>query len=90
MPPSEGAEGIACEVAWLRENGYTAISMEDVLQAKAGRKPLPERAYLLTVDGGYEDFYVNVFPILKAYRIPAVMAVVGRWIESGPDSEQSR
>src|ERR1700693_4899678 len=77
-------------LTWLRENGYTAISVDDVLQAKAGRKPLPQRAYLLTVDDGYEDFYVNVFPILKAYKIPAVMAVVGRWIENGPDPEQSR
>jgi peptidoglycan/xylan/chitin deacetylase (PgdA/CDA1 family) len=77
-------------LAWLRENGYTAISVDDVLQAKAGRTPLPQRAYLLTVDDGYADFYLNVFPILKAYKIPAVMAVVGRWIESGPDPEESR
>jgi peptidoglycan/xylan/chitin deacetylase (PgdA/CDA1 family) len=77
-------------LAWLRENGYTAISMDDVLQAKAGRKALPKRAYLLTVDDGYEDFYVNVFPILKAYKIPAVFAVVGRWIENGVDQEEGR
>ncbi|MDB5991930.1 MAG: poly-beta,6-N-acetyl-D-glucosamine N-deacetylase PgaB [Herbaspirillum sp.] len=89
----DGANSVSnftTHLAWLRENGYTAISMDDVLQAKAGRKPLPERAYLLTLDGGYEDFYMNVFPILKAYKIPAVMAVVGRWIEGGPDPEESR
>jgi biofilm PGA synthesis lipoprotein PgaB len=89
----DGANSVSnftTHLAWLRENGYTAISMDDVLQAKAGRKPLPQRAYLLTVDDGYEDFYVNVFPILKAYKIPAVMAVVGRWIENGIDPEQSR
>ncbi|HWZ46760.1 MAG TPA: poly-beta-1,6-N-acetyl-D-glucosamine N-deacetylase PgaB [Herbaspirillum sp.] len=89
----DGANSVSnftTHLAWLRENDYTAISMDDVLQAKAGRKPLPQRAYLLTVDDGYEDFYVNVFPILKAYKIPAVMAVVGRWIESGPDPEESR
>jgi peptidoglycan/xylan/chitin deacetylase (PgdA/CDA1 family) len=77
-------------LAWLRENGYTAISMDDVLQAKAGHKLLPQRAFLLTVDDGYEDFYVNVFPILKAYKIPAVIAVVGRWIKNGLDAEESR
>ncbi|RXZ36873.1 poly-beta-1,6-N-acetyl-D-glucosamine N-deacetylase PgaB [Oxalobacteraceae bacterium CAVE-383] len=87
-----GANSVAAftmHLAWLRENGYTPITVDDVLQAKAGRKRLPNRAYLLTVDDGYEDFYVNVFPILKAYKIPAVLAVVGRWIENGPDPEES-
>jgi len=89
----DGANSVAnftTHLAWLRENGYTAISMDDVLRAKAGRKPLPQKAYLLTVDDGYADFYVNVFPILKAYKIPAVMAVVGRWIENGLDPDAIR
>ena len=88
-----GANSVAnftAHLAWLRENGYSAIGIDDILQAKAGSKPLPPRAYLLTVDDGYADFYANVFPILKAYRIPAVLAVVGRWIENGPDPEDSR
>jgi peptidoglycan/xylan/chitin deacetylase (PgdA/CDA1 family) len=89
----DGANSVAnftAHLAWLRENGYTAISMDDVLAAKAGRKALPPKSYLLTVDDGYADFYANVFPILKTYRIPAVFAVVGRWIENGVDQDEGR
>jgi peptidoglycan/xylan/chitin deacetylase (PgdA/CDA1 family) len=89
----DGANSVAnftAHLAWLRENGYTALRMDDVLAAKAGLKALPKKAYLLTVDDGYADFYVNVFPILKTYKIPAVFAVVGRWIENGVDQDEGR
>jgi biofilm PGA synthesis lipoprotein PgaB len=84
---SNSTTNFAGQMAWLRGNGYTAISMDDVLQAKAGGKPLPPKSFMLTVDDGYEDFYQNVFPLLKLYRMPAVFALVGRWIEEGRDPE---
>jgi poly-beta-1,6-N-acetyl-D-glucosamine N-deacetylase PgaB len=33
------------------------------------------------VDDGFQDFYVNAFPILKLHKVPAVFGLVGRWIE---------
>ncbi|WP_157221468.1 poly-beta-1,6-N-acetyl-D-glucosamine N-deacetylase PgaB [Herbaspirillum sp. YR522] len=79
----------AGQLAWLRANGYTAISMDDVLQARAGHRRLPAKSVMLTVDDGYEDFYINVFPLLKLYRMPAVLALVGSWIEHGRDPQVS-
>jgi len=90
---SSGANSItnfAGQIAWLRANGYTAVSMDDVLQAKAGNLQLPKKSFLLTVDDGYEDFYINVFPLLKLYKMPAVFGLVGRWIEDGRDPMLSR
>ena len=72
---------LAQQLAWLRESGYTAISMQDVIKAKNGMKPLPERSFLLTVDDGFADFYTHVFPLLKLFKVPAVFGIVGRWIE---------
>ncbi|KAF3996131.1 poly-beta-1,6-N-acetyl-D-glucosamine N-deacetylase PgaB [Glaciimonas immobilis] len=83
------APNFADQLAWLRDRGYTALSMNDVLEAKAGGKPLPKLSYLVTVDDGYEDFYLNAYPILKLYNVPAVFGLVGSWIENGPDREQS-
>ena len=53
------------------------FSVDDLLAARDGRKALPEKAVLLTFDDGYESFYTRVFPILKAFRFPAVLALVG-------------
>jgi poly-beta-1,6-N-acetyl-D-glucosamine N-deacetylase PgaB len=80
-PDGISAEKLSEQLAWLRNRGYKAISMSDVLQAKAGGKPLPALSFMLTVDDGFLDFYTNAFPILKLHKVPAVFGLVGRWIE---------
>ena len=45
------------QLNWLRENGYQAVSVDQILAARQpGGKPLPERAVLLTFDDGYRSF----------------------------------
>jgi biofilm PGA synthesis lipoprotein PgaB len=78
VPPEEFAQ----EMAWLKSSGYHFVSMDDVLADAHGRKALPDKAVLLTFDDGYQSVYKNAFPILKAYHAPAVVALVGGWLES--------
>ena len=72
--------------SWLKSHGYQAVSVEDLLAAQKGLRPLPEKAFLLTFDDGYRGFYERVFPLLKAYEFPAVLALVGSWME-GADTD---
>lgn len=74
------------QLSWLQRNGYVPVSIDDLLAARAGGKALPDQAVLLTFDDGYESFYTRVFPILKAFQFPAVLALVGAWMEGGPDA----
>ncbi|AOS43631.1 Poly-beta-1,6-N-acetyl-D-glucosamine N-deacetylase precursor [Lacunisphaera limnophila] len=66
---------------WLKAEGYAVVSVEDVLAARAGVRPLPPRAVLLTFDDGYASFATRVLPLLEAYRYPAVFAFVSSWLE---------
>ncbi|MFV0681550.1 poly-beta-1,6-N-acetyl-D-glucosamine N-deacetylase PgaB [Ottowia sp.] len=66
---------------WLRRNDYHPISLQQVVDAREGRKALPPRAVLLTFDDGYVSFYTRIFPLLKAYNYPAVMNLVTSWLE---------
>jgi len=75
------------QLAWLRENGYQAVSVDQILEARDGGKPLPDRAVLLSFDDGYRSFYTRVLPILKAYRWPALLAPVGMWMDTPADKE---
>ncbi|MFY1873992.1 poly-beta-1,6-N-acetyl-D-glucosamine N-deacetylase PgaB [Achromobacter xylosoxidans] len=75
------------QLAWLRENGYQAVSVDQILAARQGGKPLPERAVLLSFDDGYRSFYTRVLPILKAYRWPALLAPVGTWMDTPADKQ---
>ncbi len=70
---------------WLRDSGYTPVSVDDILAAQRGEKPLPEGAMLLSFDDGLRSVYTRVFPLLKLYGYPAVVAVVGSWVDAPPD-----
>ncbi len=65
---------------WLKTNGYKVVSLEQMLQARQGGLELPAKAILLTFDDGYESFYSRVYPLLKAYQYPAVMALVEQFM----------
>jgi len=70
------------QLYWLYENGYTAVSIDQILDARAGRAPLPERAVLLSFDDGFGSFHTRVLPLLKAWNWPAVLAPVGLWMDT--------
>ena len=70
------------QFTWLREQGFQPVSVDDIIAAKNGGPPLPERAVLLTFDDGLQSFYTKVYPLLKLFRYPAVVSVVTAWIES--------
>ena len=69
------------QMDWLKNNGYHFVGMNDVLADYAGKKPLPDHAVLITFDDGYRSVYVHAFPILKLFNAPAVVALVGSWME---------
>lgn len=65
----------------LDVGGYQPVTLQQIIDAKAGGTPLPDKAVLLTFDDGYRSFYDIVFPLLKLYNFPAVQAVVGSWLD---------
>jgi len=67
---------------WLRGNGYSVVSVDDVLAARDGIRPLPERAVMLVFDDGYTSTFEIAFPLLQLYDYPAVVAVVTSWIDA--------
>ena len=72
--------------AWLKASDHTPVSLEQIVQARAGGAALPPGAVLLTFDDGYESTYTKVFPLLKLYGYPAVVALVTEWIENPPQA----
>lgn len=63
---------------YLRARPYRFVSFDEAVDAATGERPNTERLVCLTFDDGYEDFYTNAFPLLRAYDAPAtVFAVSG-------------
>ena len=80
------ADSLVQHFSWLRANGFSVISIDDLLAAQRGDRPLPDRAVLLSFDDGYASFYTHVYPLLKAFDYPAVLALVGSWLDAPEDS----
>ncbi|MFA5019248.1 MAG: poly-beta-1,6-N-acetyl-D-glucosamine N-deacetylase PgaB, partial [Methylobacter sp.] len=68
-------------LVWLKKNGYKIVSVQNVLDAAAGKNSIADKSVLLTFDDGYQSFYTRVFPILKKYHYPATVALIGSWID---------
>ena len=75
------ADNLINYFSWLKENGYHVISIQDVIDSRQGKKTLPSKSILLTFDDGYKSFYTFVFPLLKTFKYPATLAVVGSWLD---------
>lgn len=84
---SVSTEHLRQQFSWLQENDYVPVSVEQIMRARLGVEPLPEKAVLLSFDDGYQSFYTRVFPLLKAYHWPALLAPVGKWLDT-PDNEK--
>ena len=61
------------QMIYLREAGYSVISLDSALSwlnSDHGRYP---RAVVLTFDDGFRDFYIHAFPVLSRYSFPATV-----------------
>ena len=73
---------LVSQFAWLKENGFHVISVDDVIAAREGKRALPDKAVLLTFDDGYRSAYTRVFPLLKLFNYHAVIALSGHWLDA--------
>jgi len=85
--PGAGRYGVEishliAQFSWLRENGYHPVSLEQIARAREGGAALPDKAVLLSFDDGYADFHSHVYPVLKLFGYPAVIALVGSWMDA--------
>jgi len=64
------------QIKTLKDAEYTFIMSADLGLYLDGKKPLPQKPVILTFDDGYEDFYTDVYPILKKHNIVATAYII--------------
>lgn len=69
------------QLAWLRDNGYTTVSLRELFDALAAGVPLPEKPVVLTFDDGYADNYTNAFPLLLEFGMRGTFFVLTDLVE---------
>jgi len=51
----------------LKSYGYKTVSLMDVLAHMDSGKALPAKPIIITMDDGYQNLYINAFPLAKKY-----------------------
>lgn len=69
-------EQFDAQMKFLKDDGYTVITPEELLNAWEGNGTLPVKPVVITFDDGHVDNYKNVFPILQKYNLKATMFVI--------------
>ncbi len=60
-------ERFESHLQYLRQAGYETITLDDLLYALTQGRLLPVKPIILTFDDGYEDNFLNAFPLLEKH-----------------------
>ncbi|MBC8160125.1 MAG: polysaccharide deacetylase family protein [Roseiflexaceae bacterium] len=67
-------------LAWLRENGYSTVSMATAQRCIQGEAACPPKALVLTFDDGYLDAYTEALPALQRYGFVGTFYIVNSFV----------
>ena len=65
------------DLCWLRDHGYTAVGVAELLAWADGRGEVPEKPCMITFDDGFESTMTLAEPLLAEYGFCGVVAVIG-------------
>jgi peptidoglycan/xylan/chitin deacetylase (PgdA/CDA1 family) len=68
------------QMAYLADDGFTSVSLEQVLLALDGDMPLPAQPVAITFDDGNQDNYDLALPVLEKYHLSATFLIVTGWV----------
>ena len=69
------------DLKYLTSNGYTTVTVEDLINYVYHGKDLPDKSIMLTFDDGYYNNYYYAFPLLKKYKCKAVISPIASMTE---------
>ena len=66
------------DLKYIKDNGYTTIVMQDLIDFVYENKELPEKPIMLTFDDGYYNNYLYAFPLVKQYECKIILSPIGK------------
>src|SRR5574340_118921 len=72
------------QLNYFAAHNYHTVTLGDLSRALNGKTRLPENPVILTFDDGYRNFYENAFPLLKKYKMKAIMFIITSVVGSSP------
>jgi len=69
------------QMEYISKN-YNPISFNELMECLENKKNLLGNSVIVTIDDGYKDCYMNAYPILQRYKVPATLFLATNYIDS--------
>jgi peptidoglycan/xylan/chitin deacetylase (PgdA/CDA1 family) len=73
---TQTASAFEKEIVYLKEQGYTAIGVDELVAWRSGAIELPEKSVVITFDDGARSVLEIAYPILKRHGMKATLYIV--------------
>jgi peptidoglycan/xylan/chitin deacetylase (PgdA/CDA1 family) len=70
---------------WLRDEGYTCLTMERFIRVARGLDRAPKKSFLLTFDDGYRNNLTYVLPLLQEFGWEATIFIIAGTVDGTYD-----
>ncbi len=71
------------QLQYLMDNQYQVLDIKDLSSYLGGKKPIPDKAVIITIDDGYRSIYDVAYPMLKEFGYPATVFLYTDFIGGG-------
>jgi peptidoglycan/xylan/chitin deacetylase (PgdA/CDA1 family) len=69
------------QMQFLKDQGLSVVSMADFTAWKQGKKAIPARSVVITIDDGWSSVYTDAFPILKEFGYPFTIFLYTKYVD---------
>lgn len=77
------------DLKYIKDNGYTTVTISDLISYVYDDTPLPEKPIVLTFDDGHYNNYGYLFPLLEKYDMKAVISIVGSYTDKFTETDEA-
>ena len=68
------------QMEYLAQHDYRVIRLADLIEYLQGKRALPKRSVVVTMDDGYKSAYQHAFPTLRRLGFPATIFVYSEYV----------
>ena len=80
---------LEADLQYIANNGYTTITMTDLIAYVYENSALPAKPIIITFDDGHYNNLGYAVPLLKKYNMKAVISIVGKYTDTFSKSDEA-
>jgi peptidoglycan/xylan/chitin deacetylase (PgdA/CDA1 family) len=71
------------QMQFIKDSGISVISLQDMMDWKAGVKNIPDESFVITIDDGWLGVHTYAFPVLKEFEFPFTIYLYKKYVNVG-------